>query len=144
LAFCVNTCPVRDQRHLVLLAWMVAALLLSETVCFDRWKTRLPMARCLASSWQRRCGRWLSNRRIDVEALYGPLIVWAIQHWQNPGHTFHLALDTTVLWNRCCVVVLSVVCHGRAIPLLWQCWSIPLPVPAPRFRSPCWRRRTSS
>jgi hypothetical protein len=32
----------------------------------------------------------------------------------------HLALDTTVLWNRCCVVVLSVVCHGRAIPLLWQ------------------------
>jgi hypothetical protein len=32
----------------------------------------------------------------------------------------HLALDTTVLWNRFCVVVLSVVVHGRAIPLLWQ------------------------
>ena len=120
IGFLRQHCPVRDQRHLVLLAWMVAALLLSETVCFDRWKTRLPMARCLASSWQRRCQRWLSNRRIDVEALYGPLIVWAIQHWQNPGHTLHLALDTTMLWNRCCVVVLSVVCHGRAIPLLWQ------------------------
>jgi hypothetical protein len=25
-----------------------------------------------------------------------------------------------MLWNRCCVVVLSVVCHGRAIPLLWR------------------------
>jgi len=35
---------VRDQRHLVLLAWMVTGLLLSETVCFDRWKTRLPTA----------------------------------------------------------------------------------------------------
>jgi hypothetical protein len=28
------------------------------------------------------------------------LIVWAIQHWQNQGHTLHLALDTTMLWNR--------------------------------------------
>ena len=25
-----------------------------------------------------------------------------------------------MLWNRFCVVVLSVVCHGRAVPLLWQ------------------------
>jgi len=78
IGFLRQHCPVRDQRHLVLLAWMVAGLLLSETICFDRWKTRLPFAHCLASSWQRRCQRWLSNRRIDVEAIYGPLIVWAI------------------------------------------------------------------
>ena len=90
-------CPVADRRHLVLLAWMVAGLLLSETICFDRWKTRLPLAHCLAASWQRRCQRWLANNRIDVEALYGPLIVWAIQHWQNPGRILHLALDTTLL-----------------------------------------------
>jgi len=113
-------CPIPDQRHLVLLGWMVAGLLLSETICFDRWKTRLPLAHCLASSWQRRCQRWLSNRRIDVEAFYGPLILWAIQHWQNPGQPLLLALDTTMLWNRFCVVVVSVVAHGRAIPLLWQ------------------------
>ena len=113
-------CPARDQRHLVLLAWMVAGLLLSETVCFDRWKARLPLRHCLAASWQRRCQRWLSNGRIDVEALYVPLIFWSLQQWQKPGHTLHLALDTTVLWDRFCVVVLSVVCHGRAIPLLWQ------------------------
>jgi hypothetical protein len=99
---------------------MVAGLLLSETVCFDRWKARLPLAYCLAASWQRRCGRWLANGRIDVEALYGPLILWAIQQWQNQGHTLYLALDTTMLWNRFCVVVVSVVAHGRAIPLLWQ------------------------
>ena len=37
IAFLRQHCPVRDQRHLVLLAWMVAGLLLSETVCFDRW-----------------------------------------------------------------------------------------------------------
>lgn len=120
IGFLRQHCPARDQRHLVLLAWMVAGLSLSETVCFDRWKTRLPLGYCLAASWQRRCQRWLANSRIDVQALYGPLILWAIQYWQNPGHTLHLALDTTVLWNRFCVVVVSVVAHGRAIPLLWQ------------------------
>ena len=120
IGFLRQHCPVADRRHLVLLAWMVAGLSLSETVCFDRWKSRLPLAHCLAASWQRRCQRWLANSRIDVEALYSPLVLWAIQHWQNQGHTLHLALDTTVLWNRFCVVVLSVVVHGRAIPLLWQ------------------------
>ncbi len=95
-------------------------MLLSETVCFDRWKARLPLAYRLAASWQRCCWRWLVNSRIDVQALYGPLIFWAIQHWQNPGHTLHLVLDTTMLWNRFGVVVVSVVAHGRAIPLLWQ------------------------
>ena len=39
-----------DQRHLVLLSWMVAGLLLSQTVCFDRWKTVLPLGDCLAAS----------------------------------------------------------------------------------------------
>jgi hypothetical protein len=120
IAFLRQHCPVRDQRHLVLLGWMVAGLLLSQTVCFDHWKTLLPLGRCLAASWQRRCQRWLSNSRIDPESLYGPLILWAIQGWQKPDQAFHLALDTTLLWNRICVVVVSVVCHGRAIPLLWQ------------------------
>ena len=120
IAFLRQHCPARDQRHLVLLGWMVAALLLSQTVCFDHWKTRLPLGHCLASSWQRRCQRWLANARIDAEGLYRPLILWAIQGWQKPGQALHLALDTTMLWNRICVVVLSVVCHGRAIPLLWQ------------------------
>jgi hypothetical protein len=120
IAFLRQHCPVRDQRHLVLLGWMVAGLLLSQTVCFDHWMTRLPLGRCLASSWQRRCQRWLSNSRIDPERLYSPLILWAIQGWQKPGQALHLALDTTMLWNRICVVVVSVVCHGRAVPLLWQ------------------------
>jgi hypothetical protein len=119
-AFLRQHCAVADERHLAQLGWMVAGLLFSQTVCFDRWKQALPLAHCLAASWQRRCRRWLSNRRIDAAALYGPLVLWAIQHWQKPGEALVLALDTTMLWNRFCVVVLSVVCHGRAIPLLWH------------------------
>lgn len=112
-------CSFVDQRHLTLLAWMVAGLSLSETVSLGRWNSLLPLD-CMAASWERRCQRFLSNSRIDVEALYAPLILWAIQGWQKPGQALHLALDTTMLWDRYCVVVLSVVAHGRAIPLLWH------------------------
>ena len=38
IGFLRQHCPVRDHRHLVLLAWMVTGLFLSETVCFDHWK----------------------------------------------------------------------------------------------------------
>ena len=78
------------------------------------------MTHCLAARWQRRCQRWLANSRIDVQALYGPLVLWPFQSWQKPDHSLHLALDTTMLWNRFCVVAVSVVVHGRAIPLLWR------------------------
>jgi hypothetical protein len=91
----------------------------------------------LPASWQRRCRRWLSNRRIDAEALYSPLVLWAMQQWQQSGQALHLALDTTVLWNRFCVVVLSVVCHGRAIPLLWQTLEHPSASVSPEVVVPC-------
>ncbi len=44
-----------------------------------------------------------------MEALYGPLILWAIQHWQRPGQSLPLALDTTVLDSRFCVVVIALL-----------------------------------
>ena len=42
----------------------------------------------------------------------------AISNWQ--GQCLYLALDTTVLWNRFCIVHISVVCCGRAVPFLWK------------------------
>jgi hypothetical protein len=36
----------------------------------------------------------LSNDRIDLEALYAPLLLWANQHWQMPNQALHLALGT--------------------------------------------------
>ena len=93
--------------------------------------------------------------RSAAPQLAGPLVLWAMRHWHKPGHALHLALDTTVLWNRFCVVALSVVCHGRAIPLLWQtlehpsasvsaevvkaCCSGPTVCSRGAARSRCWR-----
>jgi hypothetical protein len=55
-SFLRQHCLVCDQRHLVLLGWMVTGLLLSQTVCFDQWKRALPLdapelpARCCVRS----------------------------------------------------------------------------------------------
>jgi hypothetical protein len=78
---------------------VVAGLPLSRTICCGHWQRALPLHHCLAASWQRRCRRWLAHGRIAAAALHGPLVRWAIQHGQQPGHSLHLALDTTLrLW----------------------------------------------
>lgn len=41
-----------------------------------------------------------------------------ISKWNK--QRLYLALDTTVLWNRYCMIHLSVICGGRAIPLMWK------------------------
>jgi len=119
IAFLRQHCPVCDYRHLVLLGWMAAGLLLSQTVCFHQWERSVLLNCSLPASRQKRCPRWLGNGRIYFESLYGPLVLWAMQLWQMPGHALHLAPDTTLLWNLFCVIVLSVFCNCRAIPLLW-------------------------
>ena len=42
----------------------------------------------LVASCQRRRQRWLDNSRIDVESLYGQLILWGIEHGQNQATPF--------------------------------------------------------
>ena len=65
-----------DHLLLVLLARMVRGLLLSQTVCFDQGKGTPLRCRCLAASWQRRAQCWLSNGRIDGEAVSDELPLW--------------------------------------------------------------------
>ncbi len=71
-----------------------------------------------AQSVERLGERFLVNGRIRVTALYVPLVLAALSGWK--GHRLYLALDTTVLWDRYCMIHLSVVCCGRAVPLLWR------------------------
>ena len=51
-----------------------------------------------AQSVERRWQRFLVNVRIQVSAIYVPLVLAALGDWK--GHRLALALDTTVLWER--------------------------------------------
>ena len=108
----------RDVRHLYTLVWMVVGLIHSGCVSLTAWVPFVSGRARYAQSSQRRFARWLQNRRVEVQALYAPLIQQALAEWGK--HTVYLALDTTMLWNRYCIVRLSVIYRGRAVPLVWQ------------------------
>ena len=108
----------RDVRHLQTLAWMVVGLIHAECVKLTAWVPFVQGRAQYAQSTQRRFRRWLANRRIEVAPLYGPLIQQALQDWG--AHTLYLALDTSMLWNQYCLIRLSVVYRGRAVPVVWE------------------------
>lgn len=107
-----------DLRHLKALAWMVSALICSGQLNLPAWEAYVPSRATKAQSVERRWQRFLGNGRIRVTALYLPLVLAALSGWQE--HRLYLALDTTVVWNRFCMIHLSVVCCGRAVPLVWR------------------------
>ena len=65
----------------------------------------------------RRFRRWLDNDKIDVLSLYGPLMQQALVGWGEQA--LYVALDTSMLWNTYCLIRLSVIYRGRAVPLVW-------------------------
>jgi DDE family transposase len=108
----------KDGRHLQTFIWMVVGLIHSGCVSLTAWVPFVRSRARYAQSTQRRFARWLQNARIEVHSLYTPLIQQAMAEWGN--HTLYLALDTTLLGNRSCVIRLCIIYRGRAIPVVWQ------------------------
>jgi hypothetical protein len=108
----------RDVRHLYTLVWMVVGLIQAGGVSLTAWGPFVSGRARYAQSIQRRFARGLANPRVEVQALYGPLIQQALREWGT--HTLYLALDTTMLWNQYCVIRLSLGYRGRAVPLVWE------------------------
>lgn len=108
----------KDLRHLKALAWMINALICSGKVNLSEWESYVPTRATQAQSTERRWQRFLRNDRIRVRSLYVPLVMAAISNWNQ--QRLYLALDTTMLWNRFCIIHVSIVCGGRAVPFLWK------------------------
>jgi hypothetical protein len=107
-----------DVRHLYVLAWMVVGLIGEGSVNLTRWIMSVQSRAKLAQSTQRRFQRWLYNPRINVQRLYSPLIQGVLAQWHE--EVLYLSLDTTTLWNQYCIIRVSVVHRGRAVPVGWR------------------------
>jgi DDE family transposase len=107
-----------DLRHLKTLAWMIVGLMQSGQIGLTAWAPYVHSRAVYAQSRVRRFARWLENHRIDVHALYGPLMQQALTEWGS--NLLYLALDTSTLWNTYCLVRISLVYRGRAIPIVWK------------------------
>jgi hypothetical protein len=106
-----------DRRHLKTLAWMMAGLIQSGKISLTAWVLYVHSRAVYAPSTVRRFARWLDHDRIDVRALNGPLMPQALAELGT--QVLFLALDTSMLWNTDCVVRLTLVYRGRAIPMGW-------------------------
>jgi Transposase DDE domain len=107
-----------DLRHLKTMTWMVVGLLQAGKISLTAWAPYVHSRATYAQSTVRRFARWLENERIDVHALYGPLIQQALAEWGT--QVLYLALDTSTLWQTYCLVRISLVYRGRAVPLVWK------------------------
>jgi hypothetical protein len=107
-----------DRRHQQTLAWMMLGLICSKTVSLGAWIPFVVSRAPYAQSTVRRFSRWLNNNRIKPQPLYGPLIEQALRGWV--GKRIYIALDTSMLWNTYCMIRLSVIYRGRAVPLVWK------------------------
>ena len=105
----------RDLRQIKAL---VSALICSGQLSLPAWEPYVPSRAKQAQSKRRRWHRFFGNTLICVNSLYIPLVLLALKGWQS--HRLYLAIDTTVLWDRYCMIHLSVVCCGRALPFLWR------------------------
>jgi len=60
---------------------------------------------------------FFDNKRVDVCDLFA--VGSRCSKWLAIASVS--GVDTTVLWNRYCMIHLSVVCCGRAVPLCGEC-----------------------
>ena len=97
---------------------MINALICSSKINLSEWESYVISRANQAQSIERRWHRFVHNSRVKVKSLYIPLVMAAISEWNE--QRLYLAIDTTVLWNRYCMIHLSVICGGRAIPLMWK------------------------
>jgi hypothetical protein len=118
LGFFSQYSRARDWRHLKTLGWMVSALIGSGKLSLPAREPHVTSKATQAQSFERRWRRFLTNKKINVEDIYLPLVMAGLSKWKN--QRLSLAIDTTVLWNKYCMIHLSVVCCGRAVPLLWD------------------------
>lgn len=107
-----------DVRHKVVLVWMVVGVIRSGKIGIPEWTPYVESRAQYAQSTQKRFQRWLYNGRINVNDLYGPLIQEGLAEWGD--HKLYLALDTSRLFDDYCLIRISVVFRGRAVPVAWK------------------------
>jgi hypothetical protein len=107
-----------DRRQLKTLAWRLVGLRESGQISLTAGVPSVHSRAVYAQSRVRRVARGREHDRIDVHALYGPLMQQALAEW---GHQLlSLALDTSTLGNTYGRVRMSSVYRGRAVSIVWK------------------------
>jgi len=107
-----------DRRHLKTVAGMMGGLIHSGSIRLCAWAPFVVSRARYSQSTVRRFRRWLDNDKSEGHPLYGPLLQQALIGWVDK--TLSVALDTAMWWHTYCMVRLSVISRGRAVPWVWD------------------------
>ncbi len=108
----------RDIRHCKTLVWMIIGLISSGCISLSTWADYSHGRARKAGSRVRRFARWFDNEHIKANEAYAPIIQEALTSWGE--HTLYLALDTSQLPGGYCLIRVSVLYRGRAVPVVWK------------------------
>jgi hypothetical protein len=97
---------------------MIVGVLLSGSSHPAVWSSFVVSRAQQAQSHERRFLRALSALTWPWRAIYQHVVLQALQDW-GEGRIM-LALDTTLLLERWCVICVSLTYRGRALPLAWR------------------------
>ncbi|UQN09504.1 hypothetical protein [Deinococcus sp. QL22] len=90
-------------------------LVLSQSVSIPSWLPHIHSQATVAQSTERRCRRWLENPAIALAVCMAP----DYPSLAGLGPAFlTLALDTSILFGRFCLIRVAVLYRGRAVPLV--------------------------
>jgi hypothetical protein len=107
-----------DIRNAETCAWMVTGSLLTTSSNITDWIPKVLTKALFSQSTERRFNRWLENPVIDIVGIYGSQIVRALKSWGE--ERLVIALDTSMLFEKFCLIQLSILYRSRAVPLAWR------------------------
>lgn len=105
----------KDQRHLQGFAEIVAAILQSGEACLGRWIPYLSHRDCQARAHMGRLSYFLHNQQITAACYYEPMLRQALSAFAREAVL--LTLDTSMLWDRFCLIEVCFVWGGRSFTL---------------------------
>lgn len=105
----------KDRRHLQGYAEAVAAILQSGSACLSHWLPYLDHRDCGARAQMGRLSYLVHNEHINAARYYQPLLKQAIQAFC--GEALTLTLDTSILWDKFCLIEVCLAWGGRSITL---------------------------
>jgi hypothetical protein len=104
-----------DKRHLTVFSEIIASMLLSSSASLHHWLPWLAHRNCNARSHMERLSYFVNNSRITAATFYEPLLKhFLTAFW---GTAMELTLDTSVLWDKFCLIEVCLVWGGRSITL---------------------------
>lgn len=105
----------KDRRHLQGYAEAVAAILQSGSACLSHWLPYLDHRSCGARAHMERLSYLVHNENMSAARYYQPLLAQFLSSFC--GEALVLTLDTSILWDKFCLIEVCLAWGGRSITL---------------------------